>query len=134
MQIVLTRLLPCIVAALLAAGCGSIQKDKKSNALEAALTRYGAALRWGYYDTAYGFVHPAKRTMAPEGMENIQVTGYDVVQPPLQSDESNASQVVRIDYVHVDEQRVRSLTDRQQWRYEPETETWWLYSGVPEFK
>jgi hypothetical protein len=134
MLTVIARLLPVLTAVLVLVGCGSMEREKKANALEAAVTRYGAAIRWGYDDVAYGFVHPDKRTAKHAGPDNIRVTGYEVVQPPRQTDEKNAEQVVIIDYLHEDVQRVRSLTDRQQWRYEPATGTWWLYSGIPRFK
>lgn len=131
---VIARLLPVLAAALVLTGCSSMEKEKKANALEAAVTRYAAAIRWGYDDVAYSFVHPDKRKARPAGLDNIRVTGYEAVQPPRQVDEKNAEQVVVIDYLHEDVQRVRSLTDRQLWRYEPATGTWWLYSGTPLFE
>jgi hypothetical protein len=134
MQAFLVRLLTSLAVATLIAACGTIERDKKNNALEAALNRYGEALRWGYYDTARGFLHPDKREAVPGELENIQVTAYQVVQAPLQSDDQTAAQVVRIDYLHEDVQRIHTLTDRQQWRYEPATKTWWLYSGLPGFE
>ena len=121
-------------ALLVLAGCGSIEKDKKANAMDAALNTYGDAIRWGYFETAYSYLHPDKRKEAPATLENVRVTSYEVLQPPLMKDEENAEQVVRIEYVHKDVQQVRSLSDRQLWRYEKNTNTWWLNSGVPDFK
>lgn len=79
-------------------------------------------------------MHPNKRGQVPKYLENIRVTSYDVVQPPVRSDESTATQIAQIEYLHEDVQRVRKLSDRQEWRYDPATETWWLHSGVPAFK
>jgi hypothetical protein len=124
----------CLTAALALAACGTVKKEKKTNALEAATNGYGESVRWGYYETAYGYVHPDKRRPVPEGIGNVQVTGYDVVQPPVLKDASTAEQVARIEYVHRDVQRVRSLSDRQLWRYDEASNTWWLHSGVPEFR
>jgi hypothetical protein len=134
MQLHTARIVPLLAAVLLLAGCGTIEKDKRVSALEAALYRYGEAIRWGYYDSAFALVHPDRRTALPPGLENIRVTGYEVVQPPAQTGGDTAAQMVRIDYVREDVQRVRTLTDRQQWRYEPATKSWWLYSGVPAFE
>ena len=122
------------VALLLPGGCGTIEKDKKSNAMDAALNTYGDAIRWGYFETAYSYVHPDKLKEAPMALENIRVTSYDVRQAPLMLDEENAEQVVRIEYVQKDVQQVRTLSDRQLWRYEKDTGRWWLYSGIPRFK
>lgn len=125
-----------VLAASLIGGCATYREDRRQDALEAATTAYATALRWGYYETAIGYLHPDKRRVVdvPKDLPNIRVTRYDVVQPPIPSGELTAVQVVQIDYLHVDTQRMRSLGDRQEWRYEPATKTWWLYSGLPVFK
>jgi hypothetical protein len=115
------------------AGCGSIAKSKKESALEAALGMYGDSIRWGYFDTAHSFIHPDQRKELPKHLDNIRVTNYQVVQGPLTKDETSVEQVVRIQYIHRDRQMVRSLLDRQLWRYEKEANAWWLYSGFPQF-
>lgn len=123
-----------IAIALAFGGCGKVKKQKKADALEAAVTAYGSALRWAYYDTAWGYLHPDKRVTMPEGLDNVRVTGYEVVQPPLRSSADKATQVVRIEYLFRDRQAIRTLTDRQDWRFDQETETWWLHSQFPDFK
>jgi hypothetical protein len=129
----LRRYALCLVCSMLAA-CGTLREERKSNALEAAVNAYGAAIRWGYYETAYGFVDPDKRKPIPAGLKNVRVTGYEVVQPPVLQDEDTATQVVQLDYLFKDVQRVHSLMDRQRWHYDPATKSWWLESGVPQFK
>lgn len=129
----LHALIVCLVATLLLIGCATVKKQKKSLALEAATTGYGAAIRWGYFETAYGFAHPDKRKEVPENLENIRVTGYEIVQPPVMKDGKTAVQITRIEYLHRDMQRIRSLSDKQEWRYDVDSNTWWLHSGVPEF-
>jgi len=123
--------LPWLAVALLAAGCGKVREEGKSNALEAATSAYGSAIRWGYYETALGYLHPDQRRELPPGLEDIRVTSYEVVQPPLRQDDDSAIQVVRVEYLHDEVQRVKGLTDRQTWRYDPDTKTWWLHSGLP---
>lgn len=123
-----------IAIALTLSACGKVEKQKKSNSLEAAVTAHGSALRWAYYDTAWGYIHPDKRGTMPDDLDNVRVTGYDVVQPPLRSSEDQATQVVRIDYLFRDRQSIHTLTDRQDWRFDLKTETWWLHSDFPDFK
>lgn len=117
-------------------GCGQIQRDKQDMALESTLSGYRAALRWGYYETAWGYLHPELRNapLAADWVGRVRVVGYDVVQDPAMTDETTASQVVQIDYVDEDVQRMRSLADRQVWRYDPDAHRWWLYSGLPPFQ
>lgn len=133
---VMTRLCTILLLALALAGCGSFERDKKSMALDAAVNAYGSALRWGYFETASGYLHPEARETAPslDWAVDLRVTGYDVVQPAMMSDEETASQVVQIDYLYEDEQRVYSLVDRQTWRYDDESGSWWLDSGLPAFE
>lgn len=125
-----------LVALLCASGCATYREDREKDALEAATNGYAAALRWGYYETAVGYLHPEKRKIAevPKGLTKIRVTRYDVVQPPVPMGDNERVQVVQIDYLHEDVQSLRSLTDRQTWRYEPQAKSWWLYSGLPAFK
>lgn len=122
-----------LAAFLALSGCGTINKEKKSTAMDAALTTYGEAIRWAYWDTAYGYIHPDKRKAAPEYLDNVRVTNYDVVQPPVMRSDEELEQVARIEYVHKDTQRVRTLSDRQIWSYDEESNAWWLQSGVPQF-
>jgi len=130
------RFLPlalAITAALMVNGCGTIEKDKKIAAMDATLTSYGEAIRWGYFETAYGYVHPSRRKPVPSYLENVRITSYEVLQPPLMTGDKDLAQVVRIEYVHEDEQRLRSVSDRQLWSYDMEANAWWLQSGVPQF-
>lgn len=132
----LTAVVAVLVALLCTSGCATYREDRRQDALEAATNAYAAALRWGYYETAIGYLHPEKRKVVevPKALTNIRVTRYDVVQPPVPMGETERVQVVQIDYLHQDVQSVHSLTDRQTWRYEPESKSWWLYSGLPAFK
>jgi hypothetical protein len=104
-----------------------------AKAREAALTTYGEAIRWGYFDTAYGYVARDKRSAVPKYVENVQVTSYEVLQPPLMKGEKDLEQIVRIEYVYKDTQTLRTLSDRQLWSYDKDANSWWLQSGVPTF-
>ena len=129
-----STVLSCLLAAaVLVAGCSTVDREKKTQALEAASTAYGKALRWGYYETAYGYLHPDLHTEVPEALENVRVTSYEVAQPAVLKGETQAEQVVQIEYVLRDEQVVRKVLDRQDWRFDDKTKTWWLHSPVPAF-
>ena len=121
---------------LVGPGCARVEKQKKTQGLEAAANAYGKSIRWAYYETAYGYLHPDKIKEVPEHLENVRVTSYDVVQPPVMVNEeqTRAEQVAQIEYVLRDRQIVRKLSDRQDWRFDEETETWWLHSDIPAFR
>jgi len=123
---------------LLLAGCGTIAKDKRALSLQAATAAYQSALRWGYFETAYGYLHPDQRKGnskdLPPIFKDLRVAGYDVVQPPLMQNPGEATQVVTIDYLYEDRQVVKAITDRQTWTYDPKLSSWWLSSGLPKFR
>ena len=125
-----------LCAPLLLAGCASVERDKQAIALKSATNGYETAIRWGYYETAFGYLHPdlRKDKDLPDGLGNLRVTGYDVVQPPHIQDDETAAQIVNIEYVYEDRQVVRRLTDRQIWRWDDERDSWWLMSGLPGFQ
>jgi hypothetical protein len=127
-----------VLGGVLLAGCATAEKGKRELGLEAATAAYQSALRWGYYETAFGYLHPDQRKgkEVPPQLKDLRVTGYDVVQPPLGvgAGQTEATQVVTIDYLHEDRQVVKTLTDRQVWRYDPKLESWWLSSGLPKFQ
>lgn len=118
------------------AGCGSIHKDKQAIGLDAATLGYQSALRWGYHETAVGYLHPdlRKDKSVPPVMKDLKVTSYDVVQPPMIQSTDTATQIVNIEYLHEDRQVVKRLTDRQTWSWDESLGSWWLKSGLPKFE
>ena len=125
------------LAAALLVGCNPVKQDRMTDTLQNATNGYQNALRWGYYENAYGYIHPDRRgaALSPETLEGLRLTGYDVIQPPVMNAEAEtATQIVAIDYLYEDRQVVKQLKDRQLWRYDAEKKGWWLESGLPAFK
>jgi hypothetical protein len=125
-----------LVAAMLV-GCNPVKQDRMTDTLQNATNGYQNALRWGYYENAYSYIHPDRRgeTLSPEALEGLRLTGYDVIRPPvIDTEAETATQIVAIDYLYEDRQVVKALKDRQLWRYDAEKKGWWLESGLPAFK
>lgn len=122
---------------LMLGACNPIKGDRLSNTLHQATEGYQTALRWGYFENAYAYLAPDRRmehASRPE-LAGLRLTGYEVLQGPvIQPDQQTAVQTVAIDYLYEDLQVVRHLIDRQVWRYDPQRKTWWLASGLPDFK
>lgn len=115
-------------------GCGVMKEDRRADALEAATSGYRQSIRWGYYAAAVGFLHPDQRAKVDmEALKNIRVTSYETVQPAVIQPDNTAVELVEIEYVLNDRQQVKSLGDRQQWRYDTDKSSWWLMSGLPRF-
>jgi len=132
----LSALLVCALLVAAIGGCGAVKKDKRAVTLQTATNGYQSALRWGYYETAYGFVTPEIRdkTPTPPIKEGLHLTGYDVIRSPVMTDEKNAVQMVAIDYLYDDQQVVKRLMDRQLWRWDDKKQNWWLMTGLPKFE
>jgi hypothetical protein len=114
--------------------CTSLQDDKRADALLASTNNYREALRWGYWDTAMDYLHAdARKDVDTQALKNVRVTGLEVVRPANITPENTALRVVRIEYVLEDEQRVKELTDKQDWRWDDATRAWRLHSGLPAF-
>jgi hypothetical protein len=126
-----------LTAALTLGGCASVEKDKRAIALYQATTGYESALRWGYFDNAFGYLHPDERKdkALPEHLTDLRVVGYEAMQSPVvEPSKEQAVQLVTIDYLYEDRQVVKQLKDRQLWEWDETDKTWWLRSGLPKFE
>ena len=124
-----------LLSGLLSAGCTTVQKEQRDLSLQAATSSYQSALRWGYFDTAFGYLDPPQRRgkSLPAQFKNLRITDYDIVQPPVITSPGEATQIVNIEYLYEDRQVVKRLTDHQTWHYDPKINNWWLVSGLPKF-
>ncbi|HUA81374.1 MAG TPA: hypothetical protein VL997_13435 [Dyella sp.] len=120
---------------LLLAGCAT---DKRNDALTHTMIEYANAVRWDGFEAAEQFVDPKVREKHPltdldrERFKQVQVSGYDDGNGPVASGENEVRQVVQIDLTNVHTQSVRTIVDRQLWRYDPEKNRWWLETGIPD--
>ena len=130
----LRLMMTLMLITLAISACGQVKEDARRIALENTLSSYRQAIRWGYFPAAAGFVSPEQRgDLDTKRLANVRVTGYEVVQPGIIGPDETAVQLVQIQYVLKDRQRLEQVADRQRWRYEPQTEAWWLESGLPRF-
>lgn len=106
-----------------------------SKDLQTALSAYAKAVRWNEFQLASEMQDPR---LVPEGFTEEQeeyykqfaVSGYRAKYAQW-TDETNYNQRVEILLVDTETQTQRSVTDRQTWRYDPESKRWWLTSGLP---
>lgn len=125
------------LSGVLPLGCGTISEDTRNISFQAATSGYESALRWGHFETAYGYLDPALRQdKAPSPkLKDLRVTSYEVLPAPPAANESEnlATQSAKIDYYYDDQHVLKSLVDRQTWRYDGHLKNWWLTSGLPKF-
>ena len=128
------RALAALALALLA-GCASSPKAD-AKLLEQTLRSYASVIRWGEIEQAIAFIDPAVLEEHPidrlelERFKQVQVAGYRERAAEM-AGEYEAVQIVQLDLVNRHTQEVRSVVDRQRWRYDPVEKRWWLMSGLP---
>lgn len=127
------RHITLFLLALLLGGCVLGRSDHSSD-LQALLTRYESAMRWGYWDAVLSCRHAESPPLPSLDLDNIQITAYEVRKPTLLVDPETATQTVEISYVRKNEQTLRKTRDEQLWRYDAEHEQWWLHSPFPELR
>ncbi|MET0029277.1 MAG: asparagine synthetase [Candidatus Thiodiazotropha sp.] len=117
--------------------CQTLGEHKRAETLESTLKRYEASVRWTSGSQLHNFLPPDETRNDPvinPDSKNIRVTHYEIVQGPSMLGEDRAVQTAVIQYVVQDIQVVRELTDQQDWHYDEEAESWYLYSPIPVFK
>jgi hypothetical protein len=130
------RLVTALFIALLLPACGTIEKEKKSQALHNSTRYYEYALRWGDYDKANSMRSPIALSQSPdpESLKKYRITSYKLLESTLSSDGLVLNQVIDINYYNEDNLRERNLIDRQKWVYDQDAEVWYLESPLPSFK
>ncbi|MDQ2972301.1 MAG: hypothetical protein ABIY40_02120 [Rhodanobacteraceae bacterium] len=124
-------------AALLLAGCASLQISSKDKSRDDTLDGYAATLRWGDFAGAYQFVDPDVRAKHPldaatkAKYNKVSVAGYDA-QPPATTGENTIQQLVKISLIDKGSQSSYDIVDHQSWRWDPTVKRWWLESGLPD--
>ncbi len=124
---------------LLITGCQglpTLTQGDEERSLEQTLRAYGATVRWGYPGQAYNFLHPdlAEPSPLPDSLQNIRITGYQVIRPPTKVADGTVNQTVVIGYIFIDRQVEHSVTDQQRWEYDKDTNSWSRINPLPELK
>ena len=128
-------LLAC-AGAMVLAGCATPGAQK--GALDNLQYAYSAAIRWGDFEGAWMLVDPEYRKAHPmtdlelERYKQIQVAGYrDLAVQTLP--DGDVVREIQIDVVNRHTLTERSTRYTERWHFVPETKSWWLVGGLPDF-
>jgi hypothetical protein len=124
-------------AAMLAlTGCPSGSKMTKT--LDLTLLQYEKAVRWSEWEVAANHLAPAYLDANPitrldmDRLRLFRVTQYIVRSTTPFDAGMGLSQVVEIRMFNRSRAVERSYIDQQEWRYDADTERWFLHSGLPD--
>jgi hypothetical protein len=130
-------MLAAVLAPLLLAGCANDPTRGKERALRDTLRSYASTLRWGdiaqaqvYLDPEYLEKHPLSDVDLAR-YRQVQVSQYSE-HPAVPVSDTQIQQIVEIGLINVHTQNVRTIVDRQTWRYDAKQKRWWLTSGLPD--
>jgi len=131
-----TPLIGLLVVVVVLTACGSIKEREEINAFTKASRDYGRMLRWRSYDGAASFLRardgaPIAVDIAP--LKDMRVTAYKIIRSEVRPDEDAATVTAMIDYYNERENRVKTLTDEQDWWYDPASEHWFVDGQLPDF-
>jgi hypothetical protein len=118
-------------------GCRSLRGSDLPDTLDARVLTFEDVVRWGDLNKMYAFQRlpdGAARVEPQKHLDNVRVTGYELVEPINQVEPLRWRQAARIDYVLTDRQVVRQLVDFQVWESDDEGETWYRTTPVPVFE
>ena len=127
----------CVVVtvALLSSGCAGISERAKS--LDLITRSYEKHLRWGKFEEARAFKAGPQQYLTNSErrrLQNIRVTGYDMLNSSVSADHSTAILMIRIRYVSDEDAIEKTFIDRQKWHYDEASERWFLESPIPSFR
>lgn len=129
------RIMIAAIALLVLAGCATLHQ--KNQLRDHTLEGYGAALRWGDFQSALDYVDPAVRKAHPLTAQQkalystVRVAEYQASGPTAASDDT-VEQTAQIGLIVKTSQRVYNVVDHQTWRWDAKAKHWWLESGLPD--
>ncbi len=125
-----------LLMVMLAAGaCAS--KGASDEGLRSRLFHYAAAIRWNEIEQAVKYVDPAVLAEKPftdadaGRWREIQIARY-LEGPQSVDPQGRVEQTVQIELIDRATQSVRTIVDRQRWRYDETAQIWWLETGLPD--
>ena len=128
---------------LLLCACQTLPEKNRMSDLSKLLENYALNYRWGSLNALNSYKKPSKdkesvnqtplTTAVIDKFKNIRVVNYDIIVPPVIMSEMTVVQQVRVDYVYVDSQSVKSLIDRQIWEYDEDESRWYRITDLPKF-
>jgi hypothetical protein len=130
-------LVPLTLLLLLFTGCSTVDEKKKSMTLQSTIRAYESTIRWGDFESAYGFIkldEVKDPGPDPTDLKSIKVTAYESSIVSVSEDGTEAQVVAEISYYNERRMSVVDLVDRQTWRYDAEIGKWYLAAPLPDFK
>ena len=126
-----------IMLASLMAGCVSVSEMRKMDKFEETSKAYEFAIRWSDFESASQFLKTEENATVSDllnKLKQFKVTAYTIKNFLPSKDKSQVLLIAEISYFELNRLIVKSISDRQIWKYDTAQERWLLTSGLPDFK
>ena len=133
----MSRILRTLLVLLLLACLSACVPPKRDKALEPRLQQYESMVRWSQWDGAASFLAPEYLEESPpsnldmERLRLFKVTNYTIRSAAPLGEGDQFTQMVEIRMFNRNQAVEKVILDQQLWKYDEETENWWLHSGLP---
>jgi hypothetical protein len=130
------KLIIVLLSSLLA-GCVSVSEMRKMDKFEETSKAYEFAIRWSDFESASLFLKTEENANISDllnELKQFKVTAYTIKNFLPSKDKSQVLLIAEISYFELNRLIVKSISDRQIWKYDTAQERWLLISGLPNFK
>jgi hypothetical protein len=118
-------------------GCAGLQDRDRANRLDLSSRAYTQSVRWGEFEAATAYLrHRDGSPVQPldlDALRGIRVVGAEQVVAPLTAGSVEATMTASFTYHTADSNRLRSVTQRGVWWFDPDADRWWLDGRLPDF-
>ena len=125
-----------LIIAVVLIGCATISEKSRMTKFEKTSERYKELVLLSEFEAAYKFGDTENMTedINLDSLKNVKVTDYALKSYHISNDKLEINQSVEMEYHWLDAYRVRTILDKQIWKYDEEKETWVLKTGLPRFE
>ena len=128
-----------VIALSLVAGAAQAEGPSRAQRSKLVPTQsaYVAAVRWGDFDKAEGFIDPQYLLQHPitdlqrERYRQLQVSSYRERGSSMGADGS-VERRVEMGVINRNTLAERTLTLTERWRWDPQAKRWWQVEGLPD--
>ena len=129
------RLFKLVSLIIVSTGLFACSTTDEIELLDLQTMSYERAVRWGEFARAKSFHKdaPLLSDLERRRLKNYRVTNYSILNTRT-PDPHNSYLITEIKYYKNDRPVVKSITVKQHWKREKESEVWYLNSSFPKFK
>ena len=121
---------------MLLQSCNTFKIRETLEALEASVTNYTVALRWGMYKEAYSYHYSPEGKQPPatlDGLEEISVTGIEISEKLINREHTEADVEIAITYFLKTQGTIKKIKLNQDWWFNKEYKQWFVNHPLPKF-